>query len=292
MDAADLRVFEAVARLGAMSRAAAELHTVQSNVTTRVRLLEDELGATLFRRHAHGVELTAAGRRLLPFAARVQRLLDEARRAAQDQSGPAGPLRVGSLETTAGVRLVPVFSGFAATYPEVDLSLDTGTTAELIQAVLAHRLEGAFVCGPVNRAELEAEAFFHEELAIITPPAVRTLEELTARPDLKIVVLRAGCSYRERLEQFLTRRGISGHRRQLESGTIAGVIDCVTAGLGMSLLPKSVAEAHQRGGRLAVHALPAAEARVETVFIRRRDAVPSGALRAFLQCARTPQPTR
>ena len=59
MDAADLRVFEAVARHGGMSRAAAELHTVQSNVTARIRQLEEELGTALFQRHSRGVTLTA-----------------------------------------------------------------------------------------------------------------------------------------------------------------------------------------------------------------------------------------
>ena len=58
MDAADLKVFEAVARLGGMNRAASELNTVQSNVTARVRQLEDELGTTLFQRHSRGVALT------------------------------------------------------------------------------------------------------------------------------------------------------------------------------------------------------------------------------------------
>ena len=72
MDAAQLRVFEAVARRGGMNRAAEELHTVQSNVTARIRLLEEELGRPLFRRHSRGVALTAAGERLLPYAARVR----------------------------------------------------------------------------------------------------------------------------------------------------------------------------------------------------------------------------
>jgi LysR family transcriptional regulator, cell division regulator len=67
MDAGDLRVFEAVARLGGMSRAAIELNTVQSNVTARVLLLEEELGTPLFHRHSRGVALTDAGRRLLPY---------------------------------------------------------------------------------------------------------------------------------------------------------------------------------------------------------------------------------
>ena len=68
MDAGDLRVFEAVLRLGSMNRAATELNTVQSNVTSRIRTLELELGTALFERHARGVLPTAAAQRLLPYA--------------------------------------------------------------------------------------------------------------------------------------------------------------------------------------------------------------------------------
>ena len=94
MDASDLRYFEAVARLGGMNRAAAALNTVQSNVTARVRDLEDELGVKLFRRHSRGTELTRAGERLLPYATKVARMLAEARRAALDDGVPKGPLRL------------------------------------------------------------------------------------------------------------------------------------------------------------------------------------------------------
>ncbi len=64
MDAADLRVFEAVARLGGMNRAAPELNTVQSNVTGCIRRLEGELGTPLFDHHSRGVTLTATASRL------------------------------------------------------------------------------------------------------------------------------------------------------------------------------------------------------------------------------------
>ena len=74
MDATDLKVFEAVARHGSMNRAAAELNTVQSNVTARVRALELELGVLLFQRHARGVKVTSAGRRMLPFSARISKV--------------------------------------------------------------------------------------------------------------------------------------------------------------------------------------------------------------------------
>ena len=286
MDAADLRVFEAVARLGGMNRAAAELNTVQSNVTARVRRLEEELGAALFERHSRGVRLTAAGQRLLPYALRVDHLLADARRAVADDGRPAGALTLGSLETTAALRLSPVLTAFAAAQPAVDLVLRTGTTEELIAAVLARRLEGAFVCGPVEHPELTRETVFREELALATAPGVRALEELAGRGDLKIVVLRAGCSYRQRLEEVLARRGVVGLRR-LEFGTLDTILGCAAAGLGVTLLPRGILEPARREGRIAVHSLPPADALVETQFIARRDAFRSSALAAFLDCARS-----
>ena len=285
MDAADLRIFEAVARLGGMNRAAVELNTVQSNVTARIRALEDELGQLLFHRHSRGVALTAAGRRLLPYATRVRELLSDARRAVEDDGRPKGPLAIGSLETTAALRLSPILTAYAEAYPAVDLVLCTGTTGELIERVLGHQLEGAFVCGPVAHSELREEAVFREELVMVTARTVRTLDELVKEGALKIVVLRAGCSYRQRLEEILARRGVVGLRR-LEFGTIEGIIGCVAAGLGVTLLPKSVVGLAWREGRVAVHELPVAEARVDTLFIRRGDAHLSSALTAFLQCVR------
>jgi DNA-binding transcriptional LysR family regulator len=281
MDAADLRVFEAVARLGGMNRAATELHTVQSNVTARIRQLEDELKVPLFRRHSRGVTLTAAGQRLLAYAVRVRHLLDEARRAVEDDGTPRGPLTIGSLETTAALRLSPLLSTYVAAYPEVDLVLRTGTTCELVESVLERRVEGAFVCGPVEHPALEAEVVFREELVLVTTRAVRGLPALLDKEDLKIVVLRAGCSYRQRLEAILAVRGVVGVR-VLEFGTLDAILGCVTAGLGVTLLPRVVVGRAAREGQLALHALPPAEARVETVFIRRRDALVSSALAAFL----------
>jgi DNA-binding transcriptional LysR family regulator len=286
MDASDLRVFEAVARLGGMNRAARELNTVQSNVTTRIRGLEEALGAPLFHRHSRGVTLTDAGRRLLPYAARVGALLADARRAVADDGEPTGSLVVGSLETTAALRLSPILTAYSAAHADVDLVLRTGTTAELVEAVLDRRLEGAFVCGPVDHPDLAQDTVFLEELAIGTAPMVRTIDELAQRGGLKTVVLRAGCSYRQRLEEILAKRGVIG-LRQLEFGTLEAIVGCVAAGLGVTLLPKGVLETARRAGRLAVHELPPAESHAETLFIRRRDAYSSSALVAFLDCART-----
>lgn len=281
MDAADLRLFEAVARLGAMNRAAAELHTVQSNVTARIRALEDELGVPLFERSSTGVSLTDAGRRLLPYAMQMQSLLNDARRAVAEDGTPKGALVIGSLETTAALRLSPLLADYVAAFPEVDLVLRTATSAELVQDVLARRLEGAFVCGPVDHPELEWHRVVREELVVLTAPAVTNLDELFKNPALKLIVLRAGCSYRQRFEEILARRGVVG-LRWLEFGTIESIVSCVAAGLGVTLLPKALVGTVWRDGRVGVHALPSSESAVETLFIRRRDGFVSSALTAFL----------
>jgi DNA-binding transcriptional LysR family regulator len=281
MDAADLKIFETVARLGTMSGAAAELHTVQSNVTARIRLLEEELKTRLFERHSNGVTLTDAGQRLLPYAVQMRQLVEEARRAVAEDGVPKGSLVIGSLETTAALRLSPLLADYVAAYPEVDLVLRTGTSAELLQDVLARRLEGAFVCGPVDHPELETRLVVREELVLLTAPALTSLDAALHTPDLKLIVLRAGCSYRQRLEDLLARRGIVGPR-WLEFGTIEAIVSCVAAGLGVTLLPKALIGAVWREGRVAVHPLPPAEAAVETLFVRRRDGFVSSALAAFL----------
>jgi LysR family transcriptional regulator, cell division regulator len=285
MDAADLRLFAAVARTGGIGKAALELNTVQSNVTARLKALEDRLGAALFERSHRGVSLTAAGQRLLPYASRMIHLLEDARRAVQDDGRPAGPLAIGTLETTVALRLSPFLARFVKSHPAVDLSLKTGTSCELVAEVLDRKLDGAFVCGPVDHADVRAEPVFSEELVVLTALDVSDLDELLRSGNFRIIVLRAGCSYRLIFEAWLARRGFTGVR-VLEFGTLEAIVSCVAAGLGMTLLPKALTCAAWSGHRVAAHHLPDAEGRVETVFIQHRDAYATGALRAFLDMAR------
>ncbi len=281
MDAADLKVFETVAREGGIGRAAQVLNTVQSNVTTRVRLLEHELGTTLFERHSRGVTLTAAGRRLLPYAAEVKDLLRRARQAAMDDGTPKGPLAIGTLETTVAMRLPRIIAAYVAAYPVVDLTLRMGTSAELVARVLGRELDGAFVAGPVDHAELAQETVFREELVVVTAPSARGLQELGHLKALRLLVLRVGCSYRQRLETVLAARGIVDTRVQ-EFGSLDAIVGCVAAGLGLTLLPRGLVEVPADAGEVALHALPAEDAMVDTLFIRRRDGYMSSALSLFL----------
>ncbi|MBL27836.1 MAG: LysR family transcriptional regulator [Rhodospirillaceae bacterium] len=282
----DLRIFEATARLGGMNRAASELNTVQSNVTTRIRHLEAQLDSKLFERHGRGISLTSAGHRLLPYARRIAALLGEAQRAVRDEGAPAGPLTIGSLESTAAIRLAGRLTAYTTAFPDVDLTLRAGTTCEMVDQVLDHTLEGAFVCGPVDHPDLCEETVFEEELVLMSAAVFPSAEAALDAKGLRAIVLREGCSYRQKLEAFLARRGIAGARK-LEFGTLEAIVSCVGAGLGITMLPRAlVTEAH-RTGRIALHTLPPEEARVETVFVRRRDAFLSTALTAFLETVRS-----
>jgi len=287
MDIADLKVFDAVARLGGMNRAAVELNTVQSNITARIKALEADIGCLLFERRPRGVALTSAGRRLLPYATRATRLIADARCAARDDGSPRGILTIGSLETTAALRLTPLLAGYAANYPNVDLVLRTGTTRELVAATLEQSVDGAFVCGPVGQPDLREEVVFREELSLLAAPGVSSLADALGggTGEVQAVVLRAGCSYRQRLETMLAHRGIAV-RRHLEFGTLEAIFGCVAAGLGITLLPRALLGPVWAAERVSVHSLPPAEAGVETLFIHRRDGFASSALKAFLESAK------
>ena len=121
---------------------------------------------------------------------------------------------------------------------------------------------------------------------MLTAPSISSLDDLIERGDIRIVVLRRGCSYRQRLEEVLVRRGIPAPR-VLEFGTLEGVFACVAAGLGVTLLPRSLIGPVWRQGKVVLHALEPRDALVETLFVRRRDGPLSSALVAFLSTVRT-----
>src|SRR5690349_8744304 len=109
MDLAALRIFMAVAEHGGVNKAAARLNRVPSNVTTRVKQLEESLGTKLFVRSNRRLALSQEGRVLLTYAERLIRLSSEAEMALKNGK-PRGTLKVGALESTAAARLPPVLA--------------------------------------------------------------------------------------------------------------------------------------------------------------------------------------
>jgi len=266
MELSDLVTFSTVARLGAVTRAADELNTVQSNITHRVKALEAEIGTPLFERHSRGMTLTGAGRRLLPYAQRLAALSREAVLAAREDGEPKGPLSIGSMETTAAVRLPSLLAEFHRRFPAVQLSLRTAPTADLVAAVLDGSLDGAFVAGPIAHAELTDVTAFQEELVLVTARRWASLAALragTPESGPTALVFRTGCSYRQRLEQLLTEFGWPSAAR-FELGTLDGMIGCVAAGMGVTLLPRAVVERSDRHSRGSIPSSSSAAARLTT----------------------------
>jgi DNA-binding transcriptional LysR family regulator len=283
MNVSDLNLFAAVARYGSITKAARRLNTVQSNVTTRLRLLEEELGVSLFQRHHHGVTLTRSGCELLPYAHQLDVLLQKARCAVSANGATRGALRLGSMETTAAARLPALLRKYVPAHRNVDVAIETGTSRALTQAVLEYRLDGAFVAGPVEVDELEQTLSFVEELVLVSSPEHKSVTAALQQGTIpKMFVFRVGCSYRQKLERFLAGRGLT-LVNQLEMGTLEGIIGCVSAGLGITMMPFSVVEPHAKRGEVTVHRLASTDARVETVFITRRDLVRSPALEEFIR---------
>jgi LysR family transcriptional regulator, cell division regulator len=286
MELIDLVTFSAVARAGGITRAADELNTVQSNVTQRIKALEAEIGTTLFERHSRGMTLTGAGRRLLPYAERMAALSREAVLAARDDGVPKGPLAIGSMETTAAVRLPSLLAEFHRRFPAVRLSLRTAPTADLVAAVLDGSLDGAFVAGPIDHAELTADIAFREELVLVTARRWSSLAALragTPQSGPTALVFRTGCTYRQRLEQLVAEFGWPSATR-FELGTLDGMIGCVAADMGVTLLPRAVVARSDLSESITLHTLSAVQSRVDTLFIRRRSAHLYSALEGFVGC--------
>jgi DNA-binding transcriptional LysR family regulator len=278
----DLNFFAAVARYGSITKAARRLNTVQSNVTTRLRLLEEELGVSLFQRHHHGVTLTRSGHELLPYAHQLEVLLQKAKSAVSADGATRGSLRLGSMETTAAARLPALLRRYVPAHRNVDVAIETGTTRVLTQSVLEYRVDGAFVAGPIELDELEQTRSFVEELVLVSSPEHKSIADALEEGKIpKMFVFRVGCSYRQKLEKYLAGRGLT-LVNQLEMGTLEGIIGCVSAGLGITMMPLSVVESHCKRGEIAIHRLAPEDARVETVFITRRDTVRSPALEEFI----------
>lgn len=278
MDSSELRVFQMVAREGSITKAASRLGYVQSNVTARIRRLESDLGTDLFLRHNRGMTLSSSGKVLLAYADKIIGLLDEATKALTSNNEPSGPLHIGSTQTAAAVRLPNLLASYYGQHPKVSLSLTTGHTQYLIDKVLQYELDGAFIGKQCDHPELQSFSVFDEELVIVSSPYITELDEAVLKP---ILVYTMGCSYRAILEQFLSTR--LTQPIIMEFGTLEAIIGGVSAGLGISLLPRIVIQNHEAHGSIRSHAIPESINHMKTEFITRKNSFVSSALHAFIE---------
>lgn len=253
IDLDTLHIFRTVVEEGGVIRAADKLHRVQSNVTTRIKQLEQRLGRALFRKQGRGLVLSPEGELLLSYAQRLFRLADEAENELK--SGRAmGVLRIGALESTAGSRLAPILSRFHRQHPGVVVELATGTTGALLQRVANFELEAAFVSEPFTPGALASRKTFEEELVLITGKDVPPVRRAPDLAGLTLIAFANGCSYRKRVEEWL---GSLLPARTLEFASYQAMIACVAAGTGFAVVPRSLLLALKAAQDVRQHELPA-----------------------------------
>ncbi len=267
LDLEALHIFRTVAQQGGITRAAAKLNRVQSNVTTRVKQLEERLGTQLFVRERRKLTLSPDGQRLLVYADEMLRLASEAQ-AAMKSGRPRGMFRIGTLESTAAARLPAILARYHREHPEVQIELVSGTSGALVARLHAFEIEAAFVAEPFTKAGLEMEPAFDEELVVIAPKKSARIDRAADIGRRTVIAFAAGCSYRRRLEDWLGAEGVVASQ-VMEFGSYHAIIACVSAGAGIAIVPRSVLKLSDAGRQVEVGTLPARTAKARTMLVWR-----------------------
>ncbi|MDD2886117.1 MAG: LysR substrate-binding domain-containing protein, partial [Dechloromonas sp.] len=255
---------------GGILAASRKLNTVQSNVTGRIRKLEEELGAELFFRKGRGLELAPSGRVLLDYARRMLMLERQTAAAVRQVGESVGELRIGAMETFAALHLPTALKAVRIAHPGMELRVFTDTSANLADKVIQHKLDCAFIAGPVIHPELSFSELVVEELVQV--------HAVGSNPVLQpLILFREGCAYRTRA---LAWQRSQGHAvaDAMEFGTLEGILGCVAVGLGWTLMPRRVVEQSPHAVDLVIETIPAEIAHVPTGMIALRDGRPLAAM--------------
>ncbi|CAB5524982.1 HTH-type transcriptional regulator gltR [Pseudomonas putida] len=255
MEFSQLRIFQAVAEEGSVTRAAERLHRVPSNLSTRLRQLEEQLGVELFVRERQRLQLSPAGKVLLDYANRLSTLRDEAVAAVQGGQ-PAGDFVLGTMYSTAATHLPPLLARYHQTYPAVNLQVQAAPSGELLEGLLAHRLDAALVDGPLSLAGLDGVPLCEEVLVLITRPEhppVHSARDVAGRA---VFAFRQGCSYRMRLEAWYA-HDHTPMGRVMEIESYQSMLACVIAGAGVALMAQSMLDTLPGRDQVQAHRLQA-----------------------------------
>lgn len=279
MNVRELLIFKTVASSGSFNRAAKQLNYVQSNITSRIQKLEEQLGTKLFHRHQRGITLTNEGEQLLPYAKKVISLVNEMKSIAANDDKPTGKLDIASVETV--IKLPLILSKYAQTYEDVDLTLSTGVTAELKDKVLQYELDGAFVTkGAITKEPLLRQVdVFHEKLVLISGKKGKNFNDILQLP---IIRFSDGCGYRAKLDEYLYDHKIIP-KKVMELGTLETTLGSVISGLGIAYVPYSAVHEYEAQGLIHCFELPKKYSQITTVFIYRNDEYVTPALKKFVQ---------
>ncbi len=283
-----LRIFVAVAEREHVTRAAEALHLTQSAVSAALAALESQYGVALFDRVGRRVELNDQGRMFLGEARAVLARAAAADLALSELSGlKRGTLAVVASQTIASYWLPARIVAFRRAYPQIDISLSIGNTAQVAKAVSEGRAELGFVEGRIDEAALEQRVVDRDRLVIIVAPdhpwanaGPLAAEDLLSG---EWVLREAGSGTRSEFEAALAERGLAVGELKvvLELPSNEAVRAAVEAGAGATAISELVAESGIRAGKLTAIDFQLPDRLFHTM--RHRERYHSKAGRAFLE---------
>nr|WP_154983144.1 selenium metabolism-associated LysR family transcriptional regulator [Paenibacillus xylanexedens] len=243
-----LHIFYTVAEKGSFSAAAQALHMTQPAVTMQIQSLEDYFGTKLLHRSTKKIELSEAGRTLLPHAKRSVELVrqtDEAMSAFTQKL--QGRLQLGASLTIGEYVLPRMLGPFAKQYPDISIVMKVMNTTQIMDEILKHQLNFGLIEAPVNHPDMIVEPVMQDELKLIVPAghdlAGRGKVNLEEVMNYPFVLREEGSGTRQVMEGQLQKKKIdpSDMNVVMELGSTGAVKSAVEAGVGITMLsPSSV----------------------------------------------------
>ena len=253
MDITDFRTIIALVETGTITAAANVLCRVPSAITTRVQNLESQLGTTLFVKSGRRFLPTNEGQMLYDNALKIIELVTLAEQQMV-KPVPGGRFRLGALDSMAATRLPEPLARLYQQHQSVSVELVTGISRTLLDAVLSHELDAAFIADAPADDRLERMAVYKEELVIIAAanfPPIHAAADLT---HTTLLVFSDGCSYRDRLTTWFREAGIRPYRLA-EMSSYHAILGGVSAGMGAGVIPTPILDTFPTRELITIHPL-------------------------------------
>jgi DNA-binding transcriptional LysR family regulator len=290
MELRQLEYLVAVAEEASFTRAAARVHVAQPGVSAQIRRLERELGEELLDRSGRTVRLTEVGAAVMPYARAALAAVAGARLAVDELSGLLrGHVAMGVVTLSSFAELPDLLADFHRDHPAVEITLSEANSAGLLEAVRTGKLDLALV-GLVTAppAGIATQVVVDEPLVAAVshsdPLATRdtlSLHGLHGRP---LITLPPGTGLRTCLDNACA---IAGFRPQIafEASDPVTLAELASRGLGVAILPKSLAEFRSATLHAITIIRPKLRARLELAW--RAEGPVSPAARALIARTRT-----
>lgn len=270
---AGLRAFAAVAEKQHFGSAATTLGVSQSTLSQALAALETGIGVQLIERSTRRVFLTPEGRQLLPHAQAVIDAVEAFTAAAAGASDPLeGSMRLGLIPTVAPYVLPTVLGGLADRLPALTLRVVEDQTERLLAALREGALDAALIALPAETSGITEIPIYDEDFVLALPPGHPLSGKQRVPPaalaQLPLLLLDEGHCLRDQALDVCHKAGIQAELANTRAASLATAVQCVTGGLGVTLIPQSAVPVEAARSRLglAQFAAPRPGRRIGLVF--------------------------